>query len=90
MYLHELGDGAGSFTKDDMQAGLDYYFSSYWNLLLNYEFFYLIFCDSLLKLMFSSLSPLQETSRIWATVNSILLQENVSFQIAFSLQHFVQ
>ena len=22
MYLHELGDGAGSFTKDDMQAGL--------------------------------------------------------------------
>jgi len=21
MYLHELGDGAGSFTKDDMQAG---------------------------------------------------------------------
>ena len=22
MYLHELGDGAGSFTKDEMQAGL--------------------------------------------------------------------
>ena len=21
MYLHELGDGAGSFTKDEMQAG---------------------------------------------------------------------
>ena len=21
MYLHELGDGAGSFTKEDMQAG---------------------------------------------------------------------
>ena len=21
MYLHELGDGAGSFTKEEMQAG---------------------------------------------------------------------
>ena len=27
MYLHELGDGAGSFTKDDMQAGLVLFFS---------------------------------------------------------------
>ena len=27
MYLHELGDGAGSFTKDDMQAGLVFQFS---------------------------------------------------------------
>ena len=26
MYLHELGDGAGSFTKDDMQAGLVFFF----------------------------------------------------------------
>ena len=27
MYLHELGDGAGSFTKDDMQAGLVFHSS---------------------------------------------------------------
>ena len=27
MYLHELGDGAGSFTKDDMQAGLVFLYS---------------------------------------------------------------
>ena len=32
MYLHELGDGAGSFTKDDMQAGLVLFFSFFFLL----------------------------------------------------------
>ena len=29
MYLHELGDGAGSFTKDDMQAGFVFHWCSF-------------------------------------------------------------
>ena len=34
MYLHELGDGAGSFTKDDMQAGLVLFFSFFFCSIL--------------------------------------------------------
>ena len=77
MYLHELGDGAGSFTKDDMQAGLVF---CYW--CLNYSAICL-FCafiswGCIVKvILFSCL--FQETPRIWTAVNCILFKENVSF-----------
>lgn len=38
MYLHELGDGAGSFTKDDMQAGLVFLLSFFSLLFASFVF----------------------------------------------------
>lgn len=38
MYLHELGDGAGSFTKDDMQAGLVFLTSFMFFLFASFVF----------------------------------------------------
>ena len=64
MYLHELGDGAGSFTKEEMQAGwvLVFLFAFFFCKFFLREFFFLsaIFtvCKCFLTLCF------QETSRI--------------------------
>jgi len=48
MYLHELGDGAGSFTKDDMQAGL---------VIFSFPFIFL--ACSLLVLIFRNRAQIQ-------------------------------
>lgn len=49
MYLHELGDGAGSFTKDDMQAGL-----------VIFSFLFIFLACSLLVLIFRNRAQTQQ------------------------------
>ena len=62
MYLHELGDGAGSFTKEEMQAG--------WAVLLFFLFLGSLFCHQVfLSAIFTVCKCFyalcfQETSRI--------------------------
>ena len=42
MYLHELGDGAGSFTKDDMQAGLVFLSLFFFLLFALFVFYFVV------------------------------------------------